>query len=159
MKIIKGNIMDITEGIIIHQVNCQNVIGAGLAKQIITKYPIVEKVYHTICETYPKQQLLGKCSFIHVTDKLTIVNLYGQYYYGNPKKTGKVYTDVNTLTNCLRDIYEKYKDNNSTKNDQKITHTKTPIYIPYGIGCGLGGANWEDIETRIKDLDITVVKL
>lgn len=52
-----------------------------------------------------------------------------------------------------------YKDNNSTKNDQKITHTKTPIYIPYGIGCGLGGANWEDIETRIKDLDITVVKL
>lgn len=31
MEIKKMNILDVTEGIIIHQVNCQNVMGAGVA--------------------------------------------------------------------------------------------------------------------------------
>ena len=37
MRIVDGDILDIEKGIIVHQVNCQGVMGAGLAKQIKSK--------------------------------------------------------------------------------------------------------------------------
>lgn len=46
MRIIKGNILDVEEGIIIHQVNCFDVMGAGLAKSLYTKYPVIKETYH-----------------------------------------------------------------------------------------------------------------
>ena len=39
MTTIKGDLLEITEGIICHQVNCQRVAGAGLALQIRKKWP------------------------------------------------------------------------------------------------------------------------
>ena len=38
MKIINGNILDITEGVIVHQVNCKGVMGAGLALQMACSF-------------------------------------------------------------------------------------------------------------------------
>lgn len=35
--------MEIEEGIIIHQANCQGVMNSGVAKAIVTKYPKVKK--------------------------------------------------------------------------------------------------------------------
>lgn len=37
VKYIKGDILNVTEGIIVQQVNCKGVMGAGLAKQIRDK--------------------------------------------------------------------------------------------------------------------------
>ena len=45
MKIIYGDILNITEGIIRQQVNCMGVMGSGLAKQIRNKYPRVYQKY------------------------------------------------------------------------------------------------------------------
>lgn len=39
IKSIKGNILNVTEGIIVQQVNCHGIMGAGLAKQIRDKWP------------------------------------------------------------------------------------------------------------------------
>lgn len=44
-QIVHGNLLDIESGIIAHQVNCKGVMGAGLAKQIRLKYPIVYQAY------------------------------------------------------------------------------------------------------------------
>lgn len=53
------NILDVTEGIIIHQVNCQNVMGAGVALQLSRKYPIVKQEYHNICNRYSDKHIFG----------------------------------------------------------------------------------------------------
>ena len=37
--LINGNLLDVQQGIIVHQVNCRKVAGAGLAKQIREKWP------------------------------------------------------------------------------------------------------------------------
>ena len=52
IEYIKGNILNATEGIIVQQVNCMGVMGAGLAKQIRDKWPSVynrylDKVYYS----------------------------------------------------------------------------------------------------------------
>ena len=39
---ITGDIIAITDGYIMHQVNCQNVMGAGVAKSLATKYPEIK---------------------------------------------------------------------------------------------------------------------
>ncbi|MDM5320060.1 hypothetical protein QUF57_08725 [Bacillus pumilus] len=45
IKKVDGNILETSEDIICHQVNCKGVMGAGLAKQIKSKYLNVYKEY------------------------------------------------------------------------------------------------------------------
>ncbi|WP_223260709.1 hypothetical protein [Bacillus sp. LNXM65] len=44
IKTVDGNILEASEDIICHQVNCKGVMGAGLAKQIKSKYPNIQRV-------------------------------------------------------------------------------------------------------------------
>ena len=44
LQIIKGDLLEADVFAICHQVNCQNVMGAGLAKAIATKWPKVKVV-------------------------------------------------------------------------------------------------------------------
>ena len=46
IKVVKGNLLDATEAIIAHQVNCQKKMNSGVAKAIREKYPIVFDIYH-----------------------------------------------------------------------------------------------------------------
>lgn len=55
MKIIYGDILDITEGIICQQVNCMGVMGSGLAKQIKYKYPRVYYEYSNYLKNKKKK--------------------------------------------------------------------------------------------------------
>lgn len=146
MTTITGNILDIKSGIIAHQVNCLDRMGAGIAGQIIKKYPSVLQKYHRLAKAIEPSKRFGKIQKVPVTEELTIANVFSQFAYGNPAKTGKIYTNANTLSSCLH----------------KLCHdnpNKT-IYIPYNIGCGLGGETWDHIEPMIKDIEnLTVVKL
>ena len=54
IKYIKGDILNVTEGIIVQQVNCFGVMGAGLAKQIRDKWP---SVYDTKIEFTTLQKM------------------------------------------------------------------------------------------------------
>lgn len=152
MKIIKGDILDIKKGIIIQQVNCQNAYGAGLSGAIAKKYPSVKQEYHKICNAWDKNYLFGKYQCVHVTDKLSIINLFSQFNYGNPKRTGLIYTDVNKLINGIKVIA-----NPSTQVALTGKHQK--VYIPAYIGCGLGGADWNEVLKMLTPLDITIISI
>ena len=153
MKYINGNILDIENGIIIHQVNCQNVMGSGLAKQLYTKYPIVKESYHKFCfenSNVPKK-LLGNVDIVEIiVDKLYIVNLFGQREFGRIKDI--VYTDYNAFYLAMIKLF------NTIPKD-------LPVYIPYKIGCGLANGNWDRIIKILdkieKDYDVefNIVKL
>ena len=45
IKIVNGNILNAKENIIVHQVNVQGIMGGGVARQLATKYPNLEKEY------------------------------------------------------------------------------------------------------------------
>lgn len=137
MKEIYGDIMDVKSGVIVHQVNCQNRIGAGLSGAIISRYPIVEKLYHELCETLPPKQLLGEVQKIQAAPGLVIVNLFGQLYYGNAEKTHRVYTDPNALTEGIQRVLDE---------------TNETVFIPGFIGCGLAGYDWTKLKPVLKRL-------
>lgn len=129
MKIINGNLLDVKEGIIVHQVNNKGVMGAGIAKQIRALYP---KHYHD----YKSQHLiLGDIVTTQISDKLFIIGLIAQDGYG---RTG-CYTKYSAFADCLKRL--------------RAFHNKYPhlnIYMPYGIGCGLAGGNWDRIYELIN---------
>jgi len=87
IKIVDGDILQASENIIAHQVNCLSVMGGGIARQIKSKYPKVFKDYQIyLTNTKFPIQALGDCHFVKVSDNKYVANLFGQYKYGTDKQ-------------------------------------------------------------------------
>lgn len=123
METINKNILDIDYGVIVHGVNCSGGFGSGLAGQIKSKYPVVERVFKA---TPPCPELLGEIQVVKVSDALFIVNAFTQVYYG---RNNIRYADVGAIQTTLKTAI-RFAD--------KIGQD---IHLPL-IGCGLGGLDW-----------------
>lgn len=64
ISIISGDLLQAKEAAICHQVNCQNVMGSGVAKAIFTKWPEVKTEYHRFCNGRRPRDLLGKIQVV-----------------------------------------------------------------------------------------------
>lgn len=129
MKTIEGDILDIEEGLICHQVNTCGVFNAGLAKQIRIKYPIVFECYSKRYKS--NLWTLGDVQAVKVTHTLTVANIAAQATYG---RSG-LHTNYDALNQGFKKIADKFKGQ---------------IYIPEKIGCGLAGGDWEVVFDMIE---------
>mgnify|MGYP005867416451 CR=1 FL=1 len=141
---------DITEedsGVIVHGVNCQGVMGSGVALAIRKKWPEVYEDYKSLCDRIePKTQLLGLNNLVPIDSDLLIVNAFTQLNYG---KDGKKYASLNAIEDCMNKL-------STTLNRESIGTVKMPM-----IGCGLGGLDWNDVLRAIKKElnEIDIVKV
>ncbi|MCM3034496.1 macro domain-containing protein [Bacillus pumilus] len=140
IKTVDGNILEASEDIICHQVNCKGVMGAGLAKQIKSKYPNVYKEYKQLC-TEQGDDLLSSVQLISTNDGKTIANLFAQVGYGRKR----MQTDYDALRSCLQSLKNTVTHSNEKKNQMSIA-------IPYGISCGLAGGDWTIVEGMIEEI-------
>lgn len=118
-------------GVIVHQVNMKGVMGSGLAKQVRTHYPLA---YVDYINNY-RHSSLGDVIFTKINN-IHIASVFGQDKYG---KTG-LYTKYEFLFDGLKKVFE-YAEQNSVN-----------VFIPYGIGCGLGGGDWNIVKEAIYDI-------
>lgn len=149
----EGNIFDSDADIICHQVNCQGVMGSGVAKEVRERYPEVFIRYKTLCnlqKNYPAG-LLGGAQIIPVERNgktCWIANCFGQEKYGYD---GAQYTSIGALMEAFQDVAHFAKESNKT------------VAMPYKIGCCRGGADWETvkkiIDVTFKDCDVELWKL
>lgn len=149
VKYVDGNIFDCTEDIIVHQTNCQGVMGHGIALQVKKRYPNVFERYKICCEqTENKEELLGTVLYLETFDKKErcIANIFGQLNYGEGLQT-----NYGKLAKGLDDVAEYAKDWNCS------------VAIPYKIGCGLAHGDWNIVKALIEsifaDVDCTVYRL
>lgn len=154
VKVIDGDICNAKTDVIVHQVNCHGVMGSGVAKAIKEKWPLVYQQYVTICSHVPPQQLIGKAQPVAVSpDKddfpKFIVNLFGQLNYG--RQPNVQYTSISALEDGLQLVYDFAKQYNYS------------VAMPYKIGCGLGGADWDIVYriilTKFKDVEVELWRL
>lgn len=169
IKIVEKNIFDSKANFIVHQVNCQGVMGSGLARQVAERYPLVDREYRRYVFHYKKKniKMLGTVQYVptevwavglvdtlkndridtYDTNYQYIVNLFGQDSYG----TG-VQTDLTEMKNAFIDIRDKALSVNAT------------IAMPFRIGSCRGGAKWSDVYSIIKEvfensgLDVEICK-
>lgn len=126
-KLINGDITTANEDLICHQVNCQGVMGSGVALAIKDKFPKVAEEYLLECiGTIDRAKLLGQVQYVGL-DKTTVVNMFTQYEYGYNKK----YTNTDAFKKALLNINEQAKN-------------KT-VAFPWLIGCVRGGGVWDEI--------------
>lgn len=131
MRTVHGDILKVDHGIICHQVNCRYTMGAGLAAQIRRKYP---RHYGDYISRIPH---LGGLYITQINSDLYVVGIYGQDGYGRDKQ----YTQYPALEKGLAAVAKLGKEYN------------LPVYLPYGIGCGLAGGDW-NIVSEIIDKTI-----
>jgi len=140
MEIVKGNLIDLAEqgkfNIIIHGCNCFNTMGAGIAKEIATRYP---EAYKADLQTIKgDRNKLGTYTSTTVTSKegntFTIINAYTQYFYGRAKNNLPL-IDYDALLKVLTNI---------NNNNYNLT-----IGMPF-IGCGLAKGDWNIVSVIIN---------
>ena len=146
----RGSLLDSQCDYICHQVNCQGVMGSGIAKSIKEKWPIVYENYinqYNILNGV-SGALLGDIQIVKVNDfPQYVINMFSQENYGYD---GKRYTSYDAFWNCLNLI------------KRQVPKDKV-IGFPYKIGCVRGGANWSVIYAMIaevlKDYEVEIWEL
>lgn len=145
MKKIKGDLLKLVEDgkfdVIVHGCNCFHTMGAGIAAQIVKKWPSVYDVDKST--SYGDKNKLGHISIYVVDNHLLgskpvhVVNAYTQFNYGGGSDR-KV--DYEAVARCFEKIAYRYKDK--------------PVRIGYPmIGAGLARGNWDIIE-KIIDVEL-----
>ena len=145
IEVKKGNLVNASEQIIAHQVNCKGVMGFGVARAIRNYFPEAYEEYKKFCDTVKENtsELLGCNQYVTVPkDKKIIVNMFAQDGYGRDKQ----YTNYDALEMCFMGLARK---------------SRMPIAMPYKIGCGRGGGDWDNvvypmIERIFKNSDLTL---
>lgn len=150
IQIVEGNLLDATEDIIAHQVNCQGVMGSGLAKQIRAKHANVFHEYSGFCKGQVPFDLLGRVNIVRVIGAKYshVANIFGQLNYG---RENVLYTDYKALELGLRRL----------KRDAKSL--RLTVALPYNIGCGLANGDWDNvvypmIQEIFNDYSVTIYK-
>ena len=147
LKIMKGDLLNAKDAAICHQVNCQNMMGAGVAKAIYTKWPEVKTEYHKFCDGKRPRDLLGKAQIVFLHDfpagNKVVINIFGQLNCGHDMIC---YTRYDALT----DAFDKLN----------ILAAGKTLAFPYGFGCGLAGGDWQQVEKlmleHLCNVDVTI---
>lgn len=152
IHIIKGNLFDTDADVIAHQVNCQGVMGSGVAKSVRLLYPQAYNEYLKFCSFHEsneeKLSLLGQIQVVKCDDneEKNIVNMFAQENYGHDGR----FTNYEAFYNCLEKL-------------NMVFEFKYSIAFPYNIGCDRGGADWDIIfmmmQKVFKNRQIYIYKL
>ena len=140
MIVVDGDLLDVTEGLVAHQVNCRGVMGAGVARVIAKRYPVVERVYREHCADMEPLSLLGTTLVVVATDveppeeDLLVANVFGQLDPGRGLQT-----DYAAVSAALDGLSRWWGDRD-----------RPTLHVPYMMGCGLAGGDW-DIYSELLD--------
>ena len=132
----KGNLLQADTPMIAHQVNCQDVMGADIARQIrkdlLTAGQYRE--YQQLCKKN-RESLLGACYLTQKKDTLR----YVAHLFAENIPTGKgLDTEYSALRQSLTSMMFLAAQEGVSQ-----------IAIPGYLGCGLAGGDWETVYSRI----------
>ena len=130
MRILEQSLLSVTKGVIIHQVNCQHVMGAGIALAI-------RKMYPQHYQDYMNSKLyLGAVVTTKIAKDFGIIGMCSQDRYGRDKR----YTDYEAFVTCLKVIA-----------NLKAKAPAVAYYMPVGIGCNNAGGDWNVVSALIEE--------
>lgn len=152
IKIVDGSLLDATEDILCHQVNCQGVMGSGIAFSLRNKYEYLFPAYRSFCRaaTIDKTTdiILGRVYYVVCEDNHIIANIFGQDTYG---RDNIVYTDYNALETGLTQVRDFATEKGLT------------VAMPYKMGCGSANGDWDTvykiIEKVFSNMNVTLYKI
>lgn len=151
----KGNVLDVTQGVLAHACNTEAVMGSGVAKFLAAKYPSAERTYVDFIvemrtraqQAFPdggwadkvRRKVLGTVSYCTISDQLEVANMITQYL--EPKFNGAP-TSLDAIVSCLISLNAKL----SQRAHQGLS---TEVHMP--LICAVrGGIEWTITEKMIE---------
>lgn len=155
IKYFDGDVFTSDARLILHAVNCQGVMGSGVAKTVKERYPNVFFEYKNMCNTaHTTSSLLGEVQKVDISEKQSIVNCFTQDNYGAFAKG--VPTSYDAVNKCFKFVALMAMTIAASE------HPDGPLKIalPYGMCSVRGGACWNVILEMLKDafktLDVVI---
>ena len=155
IKTINKDILTVDKGVIVHSVNCIGAVG-GLAGAIARKWPknAEEYRFHVNRQKLPII-LLGSVFEVNVAHNVIVANLFGQNNVGTNQKQTEYSALIAGFKRIANTVFygndmETFDFGRASLEDVQIV--LNDIYIPYKIGCGLGGADWNIVEEIINKI-------
>lgn len=137
IPVIRQDILDADIDILIQQCNCYGVMGAGLAKSIRSAYPEAHEVDVAFPLPFGRERLghwsVANVFHRHTNEPLQIINVYGQVNFGRQHKQTDEYALIGALQRIFDSIHQHHLDHG----------VRLKVGIPWKIGCGLGGGDWD----------------
>jgi len=135
IRIMKGDITDVTEGLILHGCNDTGAMGSGVALAISNKWPLVRQSYLKMFEMADAKNQkirLGQTQYVKVSTGLIVANGITQSGFGSD---GGKYATVEAIEECINTVASM------------LVNTKQPaeyrrVHMPQ-IGGARGGLNFE----------------
>jgi O-acetyl-ADP-ribose deacetylase (regulator of RNase III) len=163
MEIIKGNLIDLAvsgkAGIIVHGCNCFHAMGSGIAGALAHRFP---EIPHVDIKTTTKgdPSKLGSYSEVTVTkesyDDGKVPRSYSVRDLPNSFRCINLYTQFTPGADFIESVFVY-----AIKQLNKDFAGET-LWFPK-IGCGIGGGNWERVESlmleHLTDVNVKVVVL
>lgn len=143
IKYVSGNIFDSEAKVLVNPVNCDGVMGAGLALQFKKRYPESFEIYRQACLN---QQVAIGAKLLITQDEyqgvpITIVHFPTKNDWRKVSKMEYIETGLQKLK------------------EEIIAQQWQSIAIPK-IGCGIGSLEWRAVKYKIKailsDLDANI---
>lgn len=121
-----GDLLQATETVIAHQVNCHGAIG-GLACYVFNKWPYAENDYMQLIQRTSPWALLGLAQLTgQQKDGHIICNLYGQYHPGADYRPEALEMALTILA-------------------QQAKAMGWSVALPYKLSCGICGGDWDEV--------------
>ena len=131
IHMIRGDILtDINPNqktLIMHGCNCFHTMGAGIAKYLKQKFPVILQIDKAT--GYGDKGKLGTFSTAVISENLRVLNCYTQYDYRRVKSRANV--DYIAIEECFKEI-------------KRLYDPTWEIRMPK-IGCGLAGGDWNTV--------------
>lgn len=133
----KGDVFTTEAAFIGHGVNLRGVMGRGIAATIRAEFPEAYEEYREACED--KSLKLGEAIVSH-EDQFNIVHMATQVHLGPDARYDAIfkagmYAALDVMDMCHGE-------------------DRQPILAIPRIGCGIGGLEWEKVETLLKAVEI-----
>ncbi len=138
IEVVRGDILELcTEGWLVHGVNADGKMGAGLAAQVKKRYPHAYQDYRS---AYNREKLmLGSITGEKVNDRFYVINAVTQLMPGAWRRQ----TDYGALQAAFGALIQYAAVSEDARD--------VPMIISFPkIGCGLGGGKWEEVQKRIE---------
>lgn len=136
LQVVRGNAIDLAldkpNVTLMHVVNCQGVMGSGVAKEVKDRIPEAYEVYRL---AYVKRDLrLGSISFTSYTN---VVNLAAQDQYGGRQR----HLNYGALSDCLCAAAHL---------PAFTSRDKDTVVVPYKMGSDRAGGSWEVVSEMLE---------
>jgi hypothetical protein len=135
MNVIQQDITTVESGVLINGVNCQRVMGSGVARAYFTKWPQVREQYML---WHQSEMVLGKFDPVIIEhDTLFVANCWTQDFFGSD---GAEYANYGAILTSV------------SQAAMFAQRRGLEIYTPW-VGCGLGGLAHNNVRDVLENIE------